>query len=233
MDFLDSSFFASTTEPARKTCLPTPSEVLARSKDSKSTSQPTPVKFESLDLLVKFGPHVVVEEALCLNMIYDGVPVPVPEVYGWRVEGDCVFIYMQLVRGESLHDRWDSLSGPGKVSICDQLREIVVLLGQIEQEDPSDRFIGMYAIRTLSNDYLLMKYCIQGQSPVDHYPTMCLRICHQAVLSGLPKSSMTGFLHSPSAGSPIHKNTAIRIESFCRTMEPYGLPTETCIGATL
>jgi hypothetical protein len=91
----------------------------------------------------------------------------------------------------------------------------------------------MYVIRTLSNDYLLMKHCIQGQSPVDHHPTMCLRICHQAVLSGLPKSSMTGFLHSPSAGSPIHKNTAIRIESFCRTMEPYGLPTETCIGATL
>jgi hypothetical protein len=152
MDFFDSSFFAGTTKPARKTCLPTPSEVLARSKDSQSTPQPTPVKFESLDLLVKFGPHVVVEEALCLNMIHETSRVPVPEVYGWRVDGDCVFIYMQLVRGESLLDRWDSLSGPGKVSICDQLREIVLLLRQIEQ-DPSDRFIGMYVVLPLTTIY--------------------------------------------------------------------------------
>lgn len=117
---------------------------------------------DGLPRLALPSPHVVVEEALCLNMIRDTSRVPIPEVYGWRVEEDCVFIYMQLVRGESLHDRWDSLSGPGKVSIRDQLREIVVLLGQIEQEDPSDRFIGMYAIRTLSNNYLLMKYCISS-----------------------------------------------------------------------
>lgn len=141
MDFLDSSFFAS--EPVRKS-LPTPSEVIARSKDFKSTPRPTPVKFESLNLLVKFGPHVVVNEALCLNFIHKALfeKVPVPEVYGWKVEGGCVFIYMELIRGESLHNRWDSLSDPDKTLICDQLRETVSLLRKIEQ-DPTDPFIGM------------------------------------------------------------------------------------------
>lgn len=143
MDFLDSSFFA--TGPVQKS-LPTPSEVTARSKDHKSTPQPTPVKFECLDLIVKFGPHVVVEEALCLHMIHKAFSdkVPVPEVYGWKVEGGCVFIYMELIRGESLHDRWDSLSDSEKTLICDQLRQIVSSLRQVEQ-DPADPFIGMNA----------------------------------------------------------------------------------------
>lgn len=30
---------------------------------------------------------------------------------------------------------------------------------------------------------------------------------------------MIGFLHYLSAGYPIHKNTSILIESFCRTLE--------------
>lgn len=143
MDFLDSSFFA--TKPAR-TSLPTPSEVIARSKDSKSTPRPTPVKFDSLSLVVKFGPHVVVDEALCLHIIHKAFfdKVPVPEVYGWKVEGGCVFIYMELIQGASLQGRWDSLSDPDKTLICDQLREIVSSLRQIEP-DPTDPFIGMCA----------------------------------------------------------------------------------------
>ena len=143
MDFLDSSFSATQLD---REGLPTPSEVTAQSKDFKSTPRPMPVKFEHLNLIVKFGPHVVIEEALCLHMIYTTLSdkVPVPEVYGWKVEGGCVFIYVELVRGESLHDRWDSLSDSDKTLICDQLRQIVSSLKQIEQ-DPTDPFIGMCA----------------------------------------------------------------------------------------
>lgn len=141
MDFLDSSFFATQSVQKR---LPTPSEVIARSKDFKSTPRPAPVKFECLNLIIKFGPHVVIEEALCLYMVHKVLSdkVPVPEVYGWKVNEGCVFIYMELVRGESLHDRWDSLSDSDKMSICDQLSQIVSSLRQIGQ-DPTDQFIGM------------------------------------------------------------------------------------------
>jgi hypothetical protein len=103
MDFLDSSFFA--TKPGQKS-LPTPTEVTTRSKDIKSTPRPAPVKFENLNLIVKFGSRVVVEEALCLRMLQKILSdkVPVPEVYGWKVEGHYVFIYMELIRGESLYN---------------------------------------------------------------------------------------------------------------------------------
>ncbi|EGC45613.1 phosphotransferase enzyme family protein [Histoplasma capsulatum var. duboisii H88] len=85
MDFLDSSFFASKLGQKH---LPTPTEVAVCSPDFRTNPRPKPVKFEHLGLIVKFGPCVVVEEAICLRMLRRTLPekVPVPEVYGWRVE---------------------------------------------------------------------------------------------------------------------------------------------------
>lgn len=70
--------------------------------------RPRPVIMEHLNLLVKFGPRVTIAEAQCLWLIRMtlGDRVPVPEVYGWRVDGNEVFIYMQLVQGVMLKDRW-------------------------------------------------------------------------------------------------------------------------------
>ena len=84
IDFLDSSFFK-VHGPTRR--LPTPAEVRALSEPGSNRTQPPPVKFEKLDLLVKFGPHVSVSEAQCLWMIRRtfGNRIPVPEVYAWRV----------------------------------------------------------------------------------------------------------------------------------------------------
>jgi tRNA A-37 threonylcarbamoyl transferase component Bud32 len=102
------------------------------------------VTFDHLDLIVKFGPQVSVVEAICLwavkRILHDKVPVP--EVYGWRIDGDTVFIYMQLIRGDLLQDRWDSLNDFEKTVVCDQLRQIATDLQKVEQE-PSDPFIGM------------------------------------------------------------------------------------------
>lgn len=135
-------FFAS--KPGQKH-LPTPTEVAAHSPDFRTNPRPKPVKFEHLKLIVKFGPCVVVEEALCLRMLRKTLPekVPVPEVYGWRVEEGRVFIYMELIQGETLHDRWDHLSDQGKTLICAQLKEIIAVLRQLEP-GPSDSFIGMW-----------------------------------------------------------------------------------------
>ena len=84
------------------------------------------MKFEELGLIVKFGPHVTVEEALCMWAIRSvhNTDVPVPEVYGWRVDRTEVFIYMELVRGDTLQDRWDALSTDDRESICVHLRKI-------------------------------------------------------------------------------------------------------------
>ena len=139
MDFLDSSFFQN--GPNRS--LPTPAEIKGLSTTYGTTSQPDPVKFEELGLLVKFGPHVTAAEAQCLWMIGKELQgqVPVPEVYGWRIDGNEAFIYMQLIQGDTLRDRWDSLSVLDKRSVCHQLRQITISLRQLEQ-DPNNPFIG-------------------------------------------------------------------------------------------
>jgi hypothetical protein len=141
MDFLESSFFKDNV-PGRR--LPTPAEVRALSGTNQARPQPPPVRFEHLNLIVKFGPHVTVAEAQCLWVIKRVLrdEVPVPEVYGWRVDGGNVFIYMQFVRGETLKDQWDFLSVADKSTVCDHLRQITTSLRQVEQ-DPNDSFIGM------------------------------------------------------------------------------------------
>lgn len=140
MDFPESSYFKA-SEP--RPCLPTPSEVRALSGPDQARPQPRPVKFEHLNLVVKFGPHVTVAEAQCLWVIKRVLrdEVPVPEVYGWRVDGRDVFIYMQFVRGETLESQWDSLSTVEKTTICDHLRQKITSLRQVEQ-GPDGPFIG-------------------------------------------------------------------------------------------
>ena len=81
MDFVDSSFFSVHGPNPR---LPTPAEVRALSPASETDPRPRPVKFEHLDLLVKFGHDVAIEEAQCLWIVRRllGQEVPVPELYG-------------------------------------------------------------------------------------------------------------------------------------------------------
>ena len=141
MDFLDSSFFQK--QPSQP--LPTPAEVRALSRTlAVPYSHRRPVKFDHLNLLVKRGPRVTIAEAQCLWIVRKilGDKVPVPEVYGWRVDGPDVFIYMQLVPGVTLKERWESLSAVEKNGVCEQLCEMVTSLRQLKQE-PSDQFIGM------------------------------------------------------------------------------------------
>ena len=106
--------------------------------------RPPPVRFESLGLIVKFGHHVTIYEAQCLQIIKRvfNDEIPVPEAYGWRVHNDQVFIYMQLIQGQALIDQWDSLSISDKLVICDQLRGITTSLRSVEQS-PDDMFVGM------------------------------------------------------------------------------------------
>ncbi|KAF2729727.1 phosphotransferase family protein [Polyplosphaeria fusca] len=140
MYFLDSSYFRD--HGANRT-LPSPAEVLARSLINQRPSNPPPVKFEELNLIVKFGPTISTSEALCLWAIRKFLygQVPVPEVYGWDSDGRHVFIYMQLIHGVTLFERYDSLSSDDKRAICQDLRRIMSQLRAIRQS-PSNQVIG-------------------------------------------------------------------------------------------
>lgn len=139
MDFRESGFF----RIHRGQSLPSPAEVRARLK--YSTPRPKLVSFPLLGLMVKYGLSVDIAEAQNLWAIQKLLKqeVPTPELYGWRIDDDEVFIYMQLVDGDILHDRWDSLTTAEKSDICEQLRLIVARLRTVQQ-DPTDPFIGLF-----------------------------------------------------------------------------------------
>ncbi|KAF2873990.1 phosphotransferase family protein [Massariosphaeria phaeospora] len=127
VDFLDSTWFRTHGQTRE---LPAPEDVRRLAKLQKTTLYP--VRFEDLGLVVKFGSHISVLEAISLwavrRVFRDRVPVP--EVYAWRVverKGRTpeVFIYMQLVQGPTLQQRWASLDGAEKLSISSELRDMV------------------------------------------------------------------------------------------------------------
>ncbi|PLN85985.1 phosphotransferase enzyme family protein [Aspergillus taichungensis] len=148
----DSSFFQKWDQ------LPSPSEVQARAKAQHLAGvhpdprrvyltppyvRPPPVVFEEMGLFVKWGSSVEIFEAQCLYAIRRFLEgdVPVPEVYGWRTDGDVKYVYMEYVKGTPLDQVWSTMRHADKVGICSELRTIFQRLRQIEQ-DPEDPFIG-------------------------------------------------------------------------------------------
>jgi hypothetical protein len=107
--------------------------------------RPPPAVFEDMGLVVKWGVQVGIAEAQSAYAVHRSLKghVPVPEVYGWRTDGDEKFIYMQYMHGWTLEAAWDSLEHNERDTICHQLRTVVDNLRQLEQ-DPSDPFIGLY-----------------------------------------------------------------------------------------
>ncbi|KAL2869534.1 uncharacterized protein BJX67DRAFT_370752 [Aspergillus lucknowensis] len=139
IDFVDTSFFTGDADQQ----LPTPAQVRALSKDSATRPQPTPVKYDELSLLVKFGPHVKTVEALNLWTIKKRVD-----------EDGYTFIYMELIRGPTLEECWDSLNITEKEAVSDQLSQIMGKLHNLAQ-DPSERFIGSINHENL-HDYVFI-----------------------------------------------------------------------------
>ena len=138
----DSSFF----KREEYIALPLPSDVRAAAdvKDHRyGTSRAQITHFPSLHLTVKWGPEVSIAEGQCLWAIRRQLAgaVPVPELYGWCREGNTVYIYMEMVAGVTMEERWDRLSPGERSQVCEHLREIVQALGSLEQ-DPDDKFIG-------------------------------------------------------------------------------------------
>jgi hypothetical protein len=96
-----------------------------------------------MNLIVKFGPYITIAEGQCLMVVkrYLQETVPVPEVYGWCKDGDDVFIYMQLIPGITLTERWGSLTVKEKDGISQELRVMMHRLRQLVQ-DPLECIVG-------------------------------------------------------------------------------------------
>ena len=92
----------------RASALPQPNEIRAVNRKSadpyaENFSRPPPVRIPSLGLLVKYEGDVTVLEARTQLKIREKLlgQVPIPEVFGWTVDGSQGFIYMHLIEGET------------------------------------------------------------------------------------------------------------------------------------
>jgi hypothetical protein len=123
----DSSFF----REHRASALPTPAEVRSINEESaditgRRFNRPPPVKFPSLGLFVKYGADTTITAAETQHMVYKQLKgkVPVPEVFRWTKDGGQVFIYMSLIEGETLEQRWSSLNDKEREAICKELNDM-------------------------------------------------------------------------------------------------------------
>lgn len=143
MNFYETSFFRTTTSTSPVPQLPPPALVRKESQAQGLRA----VKFEHLNLVVKFGnpSFVRLEEAQTMRAVsrlFRTEEVPVPELFGWRVDEGQNFIYMSLINGLTLGESWPLLTREDKESICGQLRQMAAALRRIQQQS-SDPFIGM------------------------------------------------------------------------------------------
>lgn len=107
--------------------------------------RPSPAVFDSLGCFVKWGSEITVEEGQCLLAIrrhFDNL-VPVPEIYGWRTDGDEVFLYMEAITGKTLEQAWDTMEHEERLEICHKLRVIFDDLRKTTQE-PSEAYVGKW-----------------------------------------------------------------------------------------
>lgn len=142
--FPDSSFFKEKRAPT----LPTPAEIRAINEASgdffaTNFNRPPPVKIPSLGLLVKYGADISLVEAQTQMMVRERLQgqVPVPEVFGWTEDEGQRFIYMSLIEGDTLMERWGSLNEDERLAVCEDLRNKVQAWRTIEQ-DTNDHYIG-------------------------------------------------------------------------------------------
>ena len=138
MDFLDSSFFRPNNSVERPQ-LPSPSSIVAQYGDGGTRI----IRIDALNMIVKidYTNHMRLEEVqtmLAIRQLFSCDDLPVPEVFGWRLHGHQLFIYMSLIRGETLRQASPRLTQIDKISIQSDISRVIMLLRQIVQENPKN-----------------------------------------------------------------------------------------------
>ncbi|ODA77339.1 hypothetical protein RJ55_06967 [Drechmeria coniospora] len=162
--FPESSFF----RESRASALPTPAEVREANKQSgypEATCfyRPPPVVMPLLGLLVKYGAKVTLSEIQSQIMVrsrLDG-QVPVPEVFGWTEDEGQFFIYMALIDGETLQDRWGGMNEEERLAVCEELRSMAKAWRNMKQEG-NERYVGSLGKQPLKDVFLRNHTKFQG-----------------------------------------------------------------------
>jgi hypothetical protein len=146
VDFRDTSFFQS--KPSSGAELPSPSSILQKYGDRGRAV----IKMEDLNLVVEMGQadYFQLEEAQAMIAVRAAFPeheLPMPEVFGWRKHGDKNFLYMSLVRGETLYKQWPTFIHEEKEYVCGELAGIVKALRRL-RPDSGCPFVGRSACET-------------------------------------------------------------------------------------
>ncbi|KZT08263.1 kinase-like protein [Laetiporus sulphureus 93-53] len=137
--FKDSTFFTHHTLAD----LPSKEQIIAAALPGYSNAVSL---FPSLSLAVKRIRGMAYGECLAepqsLWALRRFVPeVRVPEVYGWRREEHATYLFMELIDGVTLLERWPSLQEHEKTAICTELGMMVRAL-QRTKRPSGDKFIG-------------------------------------------------------------------------------------------
>nr|POF17742.1 hypothetical protein CFP56_13154 [Quercus suber] len=144
------------TCPGNTMSFPSPGAVRARAEQGgKFRSYANLVCFSELGLMVKWGEKITIAEGQCLWFIRNHLrhSVPVPRIFGWKRDQNQTFLYLELVPGDTLADRWNGLNEIERSSLCKQLREMVSSWRQIRPCPGTSRFklsqIGGQALRDI------------------------------------------------------------------------------------
>ncbi|KAI0411644.1 kinase-like domain-containing protein [Xylaria grammica] len=163
--FLDSSFF----REKRAASLPTPAQIRAlNEKNGKnggvvSFDWPPPVKIEALGLFVKYGTRVTVTEGQTQVWIREKLRgrVDVPEVFGWARDQGQTFLYMSLVDGDPLSERWPGMTTQERLTICVELRSAVSAWRNLRQGEGTC-YIGSIHKQPLTDIFFTMREQVMG-----------------------------------------------------------------------
>ena len=158
VDFRDTSFFQHGPTSSRQ--LPTPAEVFKRSGSAGRAV----IVFEELNLAVKMDhpKYLRLEEAQTMRAIRNAFrhgEVPVPEVFGWRKTEERNYIYLELIRGQTLRAAWSFLTEVDKNSIAVELSRIVSSMRTVTHDSNEAVLIGGWAC-----DPLYSQLCLASAS---------------------------------------------------------------------
>ena len=131
------------------TPLPSPAEVRQAANGPNhikgSVGRQQVICFPNLQLIVKYGDtkRTTVSEGQNLWLLSFLPDMRVPKVYGWCVDGDQRFLYMERVEGVTVEERWPSLSASEKLAVAKQLDSMISSMRRLKQA-PGNRYIGQF-----------------------------------------------------------------------------------------
>ncbi|RNJ59268.1 hypothetical protein D7B24_003024 [Verticillium nonalfalfae] len=128
--------------------------------------------------MVKYGGDVTLTEVSTQRMVHEQLlgQVPIPEVFGWTEDKDQGFIYMSLIEGDTLEQRWIDLNETERQAICAELKPMVKAWRGLKQ-DGQEPYVGSIGTRPLRDIFLVYRPELvgpfRGDSAVQQFQDVC------------------------------------------------------------